>query len=237
MLTAAQRRLARTVPSYRDLVDDALFASPRGRGPRRRDAGLVVANEVLDCLAHHKILRLAGGPPMVAFVVPSVAGRAVPRRGLAAVMRDPVRRARVRWREIALPLEAVPGLAAFCENYVPEAATVVKLAALVAIAGGGGSRSVPAVSPTSSRCSPARPTCRPASSGSHSRRSSSRTSAGTRRSRSAARFAPRVAPSRARSSSGSPSVPGSTSCVAALGVTFAALPFWVLFRRRGRRQD
>jgi hypothetical protein len=57
---------------------------------------------------------------MVAFVVPSVAGRTVPRRRLPAVMRDPERRTRVRWREISLPLEAVPGLAAFCEEYVPE---------------------------------------------------------------------------------------------------------------------
>lgn len=96
------------------------LSSSRATLPPRRDAGLVVANEVLDCLAHHKILRPRGGPAQVVFVVPSIGGTAVARGDLATVMTDPPRRSRLRWREVPLPLDAVPGLQAFCDAYVPE---------------------------------------------------------------------------------------------------------------------
>lgn len=90
------------------------------RVPRLGEAALVVANEVLDCLAHHKIVRPAGAEPAVTFVVPRLGTRAVPARDLDAVMTDPRRRARVRWHEVDLPLDVVPGLAAFCAAWVPE---------------------------------------------------------------------------------------------------------------------
>ncbi|MCW5889223.1 MAG: SAM-dependent methyltransferase [bacterium] len=90
------------------------------RLPRPRDAGLVVANEVLDCLAHHRIVRPAGAPPAVTFVVPRLGGRPLPARGLDDVMADPRRRGRVRFHEVDLPLDVVPGLAAFCDAFVPE---------------------------------------------------------------------------------------------------------------------
>jgi SAM-dependent MidA family methyltransferase len=80
--------------------------------------GLVVANEVLDCLAHHKIVRGDDGEARVVFVVPTRRGRPLGRAALAGVLaRDG---AAVRYREVALPLAAVPGLRAFLARYCPE---------------------------------------------------------------------------------------------------------------------
>jgi SAM-dependent MidA family methyltransferase len=73
-------------------------------------AGLVVANEVLDCLAHHKIVRGPGGAARVVFVVPTLDGRAIPRRRLGRLLAD--RGAGLQYREVALPLDAVRGLRA-----------------------------------------------------------------------------------------------------------------------------
>ncbi len=94
--------------------------STTGTVPRMGDAALVVANEVLDCLAHHKIVRPAGAAPAVTFVVPRLGGRPVPARDLDAVMADPRRRARVRCHEVDLPLALVPELATLCADYLPE---------------------------------------------------------------------------------------------------------------------
>ena len=90
------------------------------RVPRLGDAGLVVANEVLDCLAHHKLVRPAGKPPGVIFVIPALGGKPLSATQLDHVMADPSRRQRVRFQERALPLEAVPGLRSFCARFVPE---------------------------------------------------------------------------------------------------------------------
>src|SRR5262249_16663005 len=42
------------------------------------EVGMVVANEVLDCLAHHQIVRGTDGAPRVVFVVPRLGRAAVP---------------------------------------------------------------------------------------------------------------------------------------------------------------
>ncbi|HEV7730680.1 MAG TPA: SAM-dependent methyltransferase [Candidatus Binatia bacterium] len=94
--------------------------SSTGTVPRMGDAALVVANEVLDCLAHHKIARPAGTAPAVAFVVPRVGGRTIPARELDGVMSDSRQRRRVRYHEVDLPLAVVPELATLCADYLPE---------------------------------------------------------------------------------------------------------------------
>lgn len=99
---------------------EADLSAPDARAPRFGDAALVVANEVLDCLAHHKIVRPAGAAPAVSFVVPRLGAHGIPARDLDAAMADPKRRARVRFHEVDLCLDVVPGLAAFCATYVPE---------------------------------------------------------------------------------------------------------------------
>jgi SAM-dependent MidA family methyltransferase len=90
--------------------------------PRRRlrlgRHGLVVANEVLDCLAHHKIVRGPDGTARVVFVVPTRRGRTLDRRALAGALARGA--ADVRYREIALPLAAAPGLRAFLARHCPE---------------------------------------------------------------------------------------------------------------------
>lgn len=96
------------------------LSARRARVTPLGDAGLVVANEVLDCLAHHKIVRPAAEPPVVSFVVPQLAGTALKAAQLDRIMADPTKRRRVRYHEVDLPLAAVPGLDAFCTNYVPE---------------------------------------------------------------------------------------------------------------------
>jgi SAM-dependent MidA family methyltransferase len=96
------------------------LSTAAGRTPRFGDAALVVANEVLDCLAHHKIVRAAGDAPAVTFVEPTLARSALTLSRLHRVMADPHRRGRVRYREVPRPLDHVAGLAAFCARYVPE---------------------------------------------------------------------------------------------------------------------
>ena len=90
----------------------------RGRRLRLGRHGFVVANEVLDCLAHHKVVRGRDGEARVVFVEPSRRGRPLGRRALAAAL------ARgggtIRYREVALPLAAVPGLRTFLARYCPE---------------------------------------------------------------------------------------------------------------------
>lgn len=94
------------------------------RGAPFGGVGLVFANEVLDCLAHHKIMPHPSGRPGVVFVVPSIARRgaliAVSRTHLARLMADPQRRAQVRFEEVVLPLNTVPGLRPFVRRHYPE---------------------------------------------------------------------------------------------------------------------
>ena len=83
-------------------------------------AGLIVANEVLDCLPHHKLLRTADGSPAVGHVSASLAGRRLSAAGLAMAMADDTTRRRVRFAEDAVPLVHLPSLAAFMRRYYPE---------------------------------------------------------------------------------------------------------------------
>jgi SAM-dependent MidA family methyltransferase len=81
--------------------------------------GLIVANEVFDCLPHHKIVSRVDGSPGVVHVVAERAGKILGRNDLAPVMarhRRPV----VRFREIALPLAASSQLAMFLRRHYPE---------------------------------------------------------------------------------------------------------------------
>jgi SAM-dependent MidA family methyltransferase len=91
--------------------------------------GLVFANEVLDCQAHHKIVANRGGPPGVVFVVPRLRERAgsprgggakVARRELGRVLADPRLRRRLRFEEVLLPLGSVRGLEAFLRRRHPD---------------------------------------------------------------------------------------------------------------------
>ncbi len=109
------------------------------RGTPFGDHGLVVANEVLDCLAHHKVVPGRDGRPGVAFVVPTLGGgsatspptgrlvaglrpgqRAVPRDQLARVLGDGRLRGQVKFEEVVLPIGVVPGLADFVRRHYPE---------------------------------------------------------------------------------------------------------------------
>ena len=98
--------------------------------------GLVFANEVLDCLGHHKVVPSSKGSPGVTFVVPLIAGgdgaprglvrglddagHAVPRTALARVFSNERWRQRVTYREVVLPLCIVPDLEAFMRRHYPE---------------------------------------------------------------------------------------------------------------------
>src|SRR5439155_11955333 len=90
------------------------------RGAPWAEVGVVVANEVLDCLAHHQIVRARDGAPRVVFVVPRLRGRPVPRDALGPIMGDPRRRRRVVFREVSLPLAAVPRLRPFLARHCPD---------------------------------------------------------------------------------------------------------------------
>jgi SAM-dependent MidA family methyltransferase len=81
--------------------------------------GFVVANEVLDCLAHHKIVPGADGAARVVFVAPTRRGRTLTRRELGRTLADGDAGG-IRYREIALPIDRVPGLRAFLARYCPE---------------------------------------------------------------------------------------------------------------------
>ncbi|MBI4518002.1 MAG: SAM-dependent methyltransferase [Deltaproteobacteria bacterium] len=109
------------------------------RGTPLADYGLVLANEVLDCLAHHKVVPQADGQPGVVFVVPTlhrgrraqsgrletVPGlrpddRALLRAGLAQALGDARLRWQVSFHEVLLPVTAVPGLRPFLRRHYPE---------------------------------------------------------------------------------------------------------------------
>jgi len=97
-----------------DLTQEPAPGAPFGT------CGMIFANEVLDCLSHHKVVQRVDGTLGVIFVVPSVRGRAVPRRGLAAAMLDDSKRQEIRFEEIVLPLDAVAGLRPFLQRHYPE---------------------------------------------------------------------------------------------------------------------
>jgi SAM-dependent MidA family methyltransferase len=101
-------------------------------------AGVVFANEVLDCLAHHKVVPHSDGVPGAVFVVPTIrggargsvadvrlargtsGGPAVPRREFVKMLGDDRLRRRIAFREVVLPVRAVPQLHAFLQRRYPE---------------------------------------------------------------------------------------------------------------------
>ena len=111
------------------------------RGAPFAPCGVVFANEVLDCLSHHKVVPRPDGPGVV-YVVPTLTAphrgrrphtragnrataagsvpRPIPRRALGAVLADARLRPHVRFEEVTLPLRCVPELYHFMQRYYPE---------------------------------------------------------------------------------------------------------------------
>ena len=79
----------------------------------------IVANEVFDCLPHHKIVAAADGAPAVVCVAAQIGGRRLDRDGLAAAMASRDRR-RVRFHETTLPIGGWPRVARFVDRHYPE---------------------------------------------------------------------------------------------------------------------
>lgn len=114
-----------------------LTARPAGSAPFA-SAGVVFANEVLDCLAHHKVVPYGDGIPGVVFVVPvpkrgrrgagelrlarSVegVGDAIPRKELVKALADRQLRRHVGFREVVVPTRVVPSLHIFLQRHYPE---------------------------------------------------------------------------------------------------------------------
>ena len=114
-----------------------LAQAARRRAPLAA-CGVVFANEVLDCLSHHKIVSRYDKTPGVVFVAPRLAqgapgteklqrvarvdwaGQALSGRALPAVLADAQRRPALRFEEIVLPLTVVPGLQEFLQRHYPE---------------------------------------------------------------------------------------------------------------------
>jgi SAM-dependent MidA family methyltransferase len=107
------------------------------RPPRRLpfgSAGILVANEVLDCLAHHKIVPHKGDDPAATVVVPLLNGRvrgirfvrsngfewAVPWEELATVLSDETLRSQVSFHEVLVSLDRFTPLARFVRRHYPE---------------------------------------------------------------------------------------------------------------------
>jgi SAM-dependent MidA family methyltransferase len=81
--------------------------------------GLIVANEVLDCLPHHKVVGTARGAGVVHVGI-EVDRRRQPATRLATLMSNPRTRDRVRFRERVRPLADIPALHEFVDRYYPE---------------------------------------------------------------------------------------------------------------------
>ena len=98
------------------------LAADLAQSPPRRPfgaVGLIVANEVLDCLPHHKLVGTTDGVGVV-HVAAEMARRPLTRARLASAMADPRTRGRVRFREVSRPLAESPGLARFVDRFYPE---------------------------------------------------------------------------------------------------------------------
>lgn len=97
-------------------------------------AGLIVANEVVDCLAHHKVVASPGESPNVVFVIPTVPrgvrartvalsgveGQALTPEALDEFMAQPELADVVRFEERQVPVAAIPRLAEHLRRYCPE---------------------------------------------------------------------------------------------------------------------
>jgi len=123
---------ARVTWTRADLATRAPLGLPFGH------CGVVFANEVLDCLAHHKVVVGHDGVPRVVFVIPVLsrdapdAGqlhlaanglgieRAIPRRELPKVFADDQLRRSLIYHEVLLPVGCVPGLRGFLLRHYPE---------------------------------------------------------------------------------------------------------------------
>lgn len=82
--------------------------------------GLLVANEVFDCLPHHKLVAGRDGRPAVVHVTARRGGAPVALAQLAELLTDARARRSVRFREVVRPLAEQPALAAFVERWYPE---------------------------------------------------------------------------------------------------------------------
>src|SRR5262249_8373994 len=121
-----QRRLLGPLAESVRWTNIDLTAARRG-GAALAEVGLVFANEVLDCQAHHKVVAPGPGPPGAVYVVPRrVDGgprrRSTPvrRRGLGKVRPDEPRRERAVFEEMPLPLGIGPGLEPFLRRHHAE---------------------------------------------------------------------------------------------------------------------
>ncbi len=82
--------------------------------------GLLIANEVLDCLPHHKLVSGADGRPAVVHVAVRHRGAPVPGERLADLLADPRARRGLRFREVTVPLAELPALETFVRHWYPE---------------------------------------------------------------------------------------------------------------------
>lgn len=91
------------------------------RPPRRPfgAAGLLIANEVLDCLPHHKLVAASGGPAVV-HVAATHRGARIAGARLADLLANPRTRGALRFVEQAVPLAEVPAVATFVARWMPE---------------------------------------------------------------------------------------------------------------------
>jgi SAM-dependent MidA family methyltransferase len=118
LVTRQRQQLGPLAESVRWSRCDPSRSVPRGAPFAAH--GVIVANEVLDCLPHHKGVGQASGAPAVVFVVPTLNGRPLGRGRLAAVMADANRRRRLRYGEALVPIARVPRLQAFARRHYPE---------------------------------------------------------------------------------------------------------------------
>lgn len=116
LIARQQRQLGPLAETVRWTRGDPARSIPRGTPFGTH--GVIVANEVLDCLPQHKLVVPAGGAPGVSYVVPELGGRTVaPGRLGAALARS---RRRVRFGERLVPLAQLPRLRDFVRRYHPD---------------------------------------------------------------------------------------------------------------------
>jgi SAM-dependent MidA family methyltransferase len=105
---------------------NADLTAARRRAKPLAEVGLVFANEVLDCQAHHKVVASEHGPGVV-YVAARAGGRGAHKRSaplrrsqLGGVLGDERTRRRVSFEEVLVPLRTVPGLEPFLRRHHAE---------------------------------------------------------------------------------------------------------------------
>ncbi len=83
--------------------------------------GIVIANEILDCFAHHKVVQGQDGRTGVVFVVPRLRGLAVESADLTAALRNERLRGQLTFEEVAIPIRRIRTLQTFLRRHCPEA--------------------------------------------------------------------------------------------------------------------